>query len=61
MANKRRKNGSEFEALERLRGGKRRREPIRLISWTRLSFYRLDTSAQTVVMKMNKEIKMNKN
>ena len=36
---------------------KNEEEPIRLIAWTRLSFYRLDTSAQTVVMKMNKEIK----
>jgi len=51
-----RMDGSQ-DAAQRMRWQRKEGEPIRLIAWTRLSFYRLDTSAQTVVMKMNKEIK----
>ena len=49
-------DGSQ-DAAQRMRWQKKEGELMRLIAWTRLSFYRLDTSAQTVVMKMNKEIK----
>ena len=45
------------DTAQRVERQMKEEEPMRLIAWTRLSFYRLDTSAQTVVMKMNKEIK----
>ena len=51
-----RMDGSQ-DAAQRMRWQRKEGELMRLIAWTRLSFYRLDTSAQTVVMKMNKEIK----
>ena len=48
---------SSQDMAQRMERQVNEKEPMRLIAWTRLSFYRLDTSAQTVVMKMNKEIK----
>ena len=48
---------SSQDTSQRMERQIKEEEPIRLIAWTRLFFYRLDTSAQTVVMKMNKEIK----